>query len=144
MSEHIPYESRILSEDDKKAILIGLEQITKEREELKDKDPHEVVLGITSDGALLSVDEHYKADPFKGAYFVVRHAPLSELASGQPFVRQEMTYGEVTRSRDGGTTIMPTQFGEIYSPAPSHAEPTTLDSVPITPLPVDLLPNPEV
>lgn len=130
-----------LTDQEVTAVTAELDRIAAERRALAEKDPREFILGVTVGRALLSVDELYDVE-IDEERFIVRFAPLAALVEGEPVQEQRMTYLEVDRYRDGGTTFMPTQFGEVYKPARQHSMPATLDGDIITPL-AGLMPSTE-
>jgi hypothetical protein len=129
-----------LNDQEVAAITSELEKITAQRQELADKDPREFIMGVTEDKAVLSVDELYGVE-ISEERFIVRYAPLDTLVEGIPAQEQRMTYFEVSRLRDGGTTNMPTRFGKIHRPTPHRPAPTTIDGKVVTPLVELMIPS---
>jgi len=139
MFEQFPQEAIRLDDNEAAAVASALEKVTEQRTELAEKDPRQFILGITEGRELLSVDEMYGVD-ISEERFIVRFSPLDRLVAGEQMQEQRMTYMEVRRIRDGGTTYMPTRFGNIHRPAPHKEAPTTLDGKIVTPL-TDAMPN---
>lgn len=83
----------------------------------------EYVMGATYDGTVVSVDEWSGRD-LVDDYFAIRVGSASQLAEGTPLSEQKMAYGTMDsmRLRDGGTTILRSEFGVIGISAPHKGE----------------------
>lgn len=133
MSEKVPSETLSLNDHEIAGIAIAMEGVHKQRLELIAQDPQEMVKGVTENRELLVIDELHESESID-AHFIVRYASISKLIEDEPLEEQSMSYREVRRFRDGGTTIMPTKFGVVVSPAPNRKLPSRLDKKIIMPL----------
>jgi len=81
----------------------------------------EYIMGATYDGTVVSVDEWSGRD-LTDDYFAVRVGSAAQLTGGTSLSEQKLAYESpnVMRLRDGGTTVLTSEFGTIGIPAPHH------------------------
>lgn len=93
----------------------------------------EYVMGATYDGTIVSVDER---SGLTDDHFIVRVGSVAQLTQGTPISEQKMAYGtkDVIRFRDGGTTILRTQFGTVSKAAPQKNKLPELDGKVLFPM----------
>jgi len=95
--------------------------------------PIEFISGVTEDGLYVSVDENRGLDMGADNYFVIRVAGTKkDQEKGVLWQEDRMSYGDVLRFRDGGTTSIPSILGHFHKPSPfREGEDTTFNDEPI-------------
>lgn len=94
----------------------------------ENQDLHLLVQGVTGDGTLIVVHEDASSPSYTDCFTVMSYAA----GDAAPRIIAVLS---ASRLRDGGTTIIHTEDGRLYSPAPGRGELDTwngkpLDSVP--------------
>jgi hypothetical protein len=133
------YEQDILYAQGKYEALhedFGEDDEDEEPEHRQAPEPYHFVEGITPAREYVAVVERPGAPLDEN--FTIYHAPIAALATSDPIRTQVVSYFDVKRLRDGGTTMLPTEFGEINKPAPPDGKrmpsPATIDGREIIPI----------